>query len=112
MSGRQARTNSGPGSGASTTSNCPGHGDAAATNPTDNDQETPKETMDTDDQDSKTDWALQEVSPRIPYRLTRRYKWSQPAATRASTVTHQREPTTKRKTVSSSLLYRCGNVND
>ncbi|KAL1430602.1 hypothetical protein MTO96_014849 [Rhipicephalus appendiculatus] len=55
MSGRQARTNSGPGSGASTTSNCPGHGDATATNPTDNDQETPKETMDTDDQDSKTE---------------------------------------------------------
>ncbi|KAL1430433.1 hypothetical protein MTO96_014882 [Rhipicephalus appendiculatus] len=66
MSGRQARTNSGPGSGASTTSNCPGHGDAAASNPTHNDQETTKETMDTDDQDSKTELSLQEVSPRTP----------------------------------------------
>ncbi|KAL1479263.1 hypothetical protein MTO96_051988 [Rhipicephalus appendiculatus] len=55
MSGRQARTNSGPGSSASTTSNCPGHDAAAASNPPDSDQETTKETMDTDDQYSKTE---------------------------------------------------------
>ncbi|KAH7955600.1 hypothetical protein HPB52_001702 [Rhipicephalus sanguineus] len=68
MPGRQARTHGRPGSSASTTSNGAGHGDAAASNPRNNDQETTKETMDTDDQDSKTrNWALREVSPGIPH---------------------------------------------